>query len=217
VKALNVILKLSHTRTRERGFRFGFKAFTRAQPGGRKPMTAFPFGKWKDRPLDAVDVGYLRWSLVGCRLSSGLRSAVVAELDRRGLTPPPAPPPKPIPPCGNCGDASPGRLLHGQCRNGQPYIRRECCGCGRSRGHAPLTDANRAEADKLASPTALLDALTLCEEHGVQLRSDGAAVSFESGADWARAPDQLRRAIRQANHTLATMLGKTKSAPRSVA
>jgi hypothetical protein len=49
-----------------------------------------PFGRHKGTPLADVPESYLGWPLPGCKLSSGLRAAVAAELERRGVRPPAA-------------------------------------------------------------------------------------------------------------------------------
>jgi hypothetical protein len=53
-----------------------------------------PFGRHKNQPLSEVPESYLRWCIETCKLSSGLRSAVAAELTSRGIEVPPAPPPR---------------------------------------------------------------------------------------------------------------------------
>jgi uncharacterized protein (DUF3820 family) len=49
---------------------------------------SLPFGKYKGQPLAAVPSGYLHWVLETCKLSSGLRAAIAAELETRGIAPP---------------------------------------------------------------------------------------------------------------------------------
>jgi uncharacterized protein (DUF3820 family) len=51
-----------------------------------KPTThVLPFGKHKGQELSSVPTDYLRWCLGNCKLSSGFRVAVVAELHALGV------------------------------------------------------------------------------------------------------------------------------------
>ena len=54
-----------------------------------------PFGRHQNKPLAEVPADYLGWLLREAKLSSGLRSAVAGELERRGLVAPPQPEPRP--------------------------------------------------------------------------------------------------------------------------
>ncbi len=50
-------------------------------------MVFMPFGKYKQKSLDEIPVGYLRWLLRECDLDAWLRAAVAAEVRRRGAGP----------------------------------------------------------------------------------------------------------------------------------
>jgi hypothetical protein len=73
----------------------------------------------------------------------------------------------------------------------------------------PYTDL----ADGASTRTPILDVLVKCDELGIRLRNDGAAVDFATAGDWRRAPADLRRAVRQVRHTMATMLPKGAVTP----
>jgi uncharacterized protein (DUF3820 family) len=167
-----------------------------------------PFGKWKDTPLADVPADYLAWALRECKLSSGLAAALRAELSARGLDAPAAPAPKPVPPCGRCGATT---LTHHwqEDRLGRKRIRRACGSCGNWMGCSPMTEPFTTEADANANSTALLDVLTMAEEQGVTLTSDGHTVEFV-GDGWHRADDALKQALHQCRHSLARMMGDSK-------
>lgn len=165
-----------------------------------------PFGKHKGQPLADVPTSYLRWLLDAVKLSTGLRAATVAELQARGVTLPAPPAPPPAPRCPRCGSPA-MKYSWTESRNGQRQVRRDCVRCGTFAGFAPRTPPFTTEADRRASPTPILDALTRLEELDIVLGSDGSAVHFV-GDGWRRCPTDLRDTIRQCNHQLARLLGK---------
>lgn len=170
-------------------------------------MTTMPFGKWKDRDLAEVPSDYLNWMLRTCKLSSGLRQAVALEMQSRG-EPIPKPPPVRVPlGCNRCGSSA---VVHDwlQTRNGRRQIRRSCLRCGSFLGFAPQVPPFLTEAERRASPTAILDVLTELEALGVELQSDGASC-WVRGEDYFKVPRELHAKIRQCKHTLASMLGRT--------
>jgi hypothetical protein len=156
-----------------------------------------------------VPTSYLCWLLRECKLSSGLRAAVREELARRGLNAPAERPPPPPPDCARCGKVA---LLYHWAEDalGRRRVRRECGRCGAWLGFAPTAQPFVAQADANASPTALLDVLTRCEELGIALRSDGRRVDF-AGDGWRKATPELRRLVKQCSHQLAGLLGKAAS------
>jgi hypothetical protein len=170
-------------------------------PSVGKPC--LPFGRWKGRALGEVDVSYLQWVAHEVKLSTGIRAAVEAELQRRGVAVPEGPPPAPPPSC--CGSSELRYTWH-QFSNGTMQVRRSCPRCGRSLGFAPRQSPYTDYADASASPTALLDALLLAEAEGVELVSDGSWVGIGRGGN--RASPELRDALRQQGHLLASLLGR---------
>jgi hypothetical protein len=157
-----------------------------------------------------VPTDYLHWLYRNCKLSSGLRAAVRAELLSRPdgpacLPPEPASPP---PECDRCHSRDVA-LSWQQVSNGGKRIRAECRRCGRFVKFLPETPENVAAADAAASPTALLDVLTRLEEAGVNLDHDGRRVwvRWEGGQ---RLPSDLRTLIHQCSHSLAQLLGDTR-------
>jgi len=171
-----------------------------------RPSTAcLWFGKHKGVPLPEVDTGYLQWALRTVKLSSGIRQAVAAELERRGATvPPPAVNENACwrGPCGRCGGSV--RYEWQEFSNGTKQIRATCRACGGSCGHAPRVEPFITEANRNASPTASLTALVLAAEEGVQLLSDGKRVQ---PVPYDRASQRLRELVRQECHLLAGLLG----------
>jgi hypothetical protein len=108
-----------------------------------------PLGKHRGTPLADVPESYLAWLLREVKLSTGLRAAVAAELERRGVRPPTAAV-KPEPVC--CGAG----LSYGWDRDalGRPIIRRWCAACGRCLGLAPQTGAALEAANAAGRPMA---------------------------------------------------------------
>lgn len=174
----------------------------------------FWFGIYKGRPLAEVDSGYLAWALRTdkVKLSSGVRAAVVAELERRGVASPPPPPPPPPPTCHQCGGVD---ILYGwmQLVTGVRRIKRLCRSCGRSLGFAPEVEPYLSYASASATPAPLLDVLVQAEELGIDLVSDGLAVHIRRG--WDRAPLAFRQRLNECRRDLARMLGKTTVGARS--
>jgi hypothetical protein len=165
-------------------------------------------GTHKGKPISAIPSAYLEWCLQTWRLSSGFRAGVTAELESRGQKAPAPPPPKPEPSCRQCG-AGPDTINYSwlQTRHGRRQIRRTCGHCGEWLGSAPQIEPYLSRANAAASATPVLDVLTRCEELGIRLRSDGAAVNFASSEDWHRATPGLRNLVRQCRHSLAKMIG----------
>jgi hypothetical protein len=131
-----------------------------------------PFGKHAGALPREVPSDYLRWLLREWKLSSGLRSALAAELSSRGVPVPPPPPPAPPRPCQSCGALAFAHTWQ-EDRAGGKRIRRSCRRCGRYCCFAPLVEPYLSEANACASPTPILDVLTRLEDLGVELVSDG--------------------------------------------
>src|SRR5262245_14711934 len=108
-----------------------------------KIVTALPFGKHKDKPLSEVPTAYLTWLARECKLSSGLRQAIAAELASRGVEPSAIPAPTPRPPksCSRCGCSDMVVSWH-ECRGQRRQIRATCRRCGAWCGHLPATAEN---------------------------------------------------------------------------
>jgi uncharacterized protein (DUF3820 family) len=168
---------------------------------------SLPFGKHKGRPLAEVPADYLQWFARTCRLSTGLRNAVADELARRGLESPPEPGPAPYPACRDCGRAGVVARWQEDAR-GDRRIRGECPRCGRYLCWLPVIPPWVGQADAAASKTPLLDVLTMLDDLGVELESDGRSVSIP-WRDWRRVPPELHAVIRQCNNQLARLLGRT--------
>jgi hypothetical protein len=169
-----------------------------------------PFGKHAGKPVRDVPTDYLSWLLRECKLSSGLRSAVAAELSSRGVAVPPAPAPAPPRPCWRCGASKFAHRWQEDAR-GARRIRRTCRRCDTFLGFAPLVEPYTAEADAAASPTPILDVLTRLEDLGVELVSDGVRAQVP-WPDCERLPADLREALRSCQHTLARMIGDNRGA-----
>jgi hypothetical protein len=164
-----------------------------------------PFGKYKDKPLALVPATYLAWVLRRVKLSSGLRAAVVAELDRNCFPAPPPPPPRPLRSC----PLHPGTrpvCLWAEDTLGRRLIRAECPECGRWVDTPPCVPPYSTEADAGASAAPVLDALVKLDELGVELCSDGKTAWVADG-DFDRVPPGVRHVIKQCRHRLGTMLG----------
>src|SRR5262245_7581627 len=103
--------------------------------------------------------------------------------------------------------ARPGPACHwAEDRLGRRYIRGECARCSRWLANLSQVEPYTSQANARASSTAVLDVLVRLEDLGIELQSDGQAVSF--GKDWQRVPDDLRTLVRQCSHQLAGLLGK---------
>jgi hypothetical protein len=168
-----------------------------------------PFGRHKGQPLSAVPASYLSWLIATVKLSAGLRGAVADELRRRGVTPPPPPPPPLEPRCHRCGREPPHSYRWAEDRLGRRVIRRGCRRCGAWLGHAPRVEPFVSLADDQASMTSVLDTLTLADEEGVALKSDGAVCDFATMPDWRKASPRLRELLRHCRAELGRMLGVT--------
>jgi hypothetical protein len=164
----------------------------------------------KGLPLLGVPTDYLRWCLSACNLSSGLRSAVAAELASRGVQVP-EPPPRPEPLCREHPGAG-CRCLWGEDSLGRKFIRAECVRCCRSLGIMPKAEPYIGMADASATPTPVLDALVGFEAAGVEVRSDGKRAWVDG--DYRRVPPDVRNALRQAKHQLAKMVGDNRQEVR---
>jgi hypothetical protein len=115
----------------------------------RTPGMTLPFGKHKDKVLPDVPTDYLRWLLGAAKLSSGLRTAVVAELLRRGFDVPQPPPARPLRVCPHHPRA--GVSCH-WCEDslGRRHIRAQCKQCGRKTDGPPLVEPYVSMADAIA-------------------------------------------------------------------
>jgi hypothetical protein len=169
-----------------------------------KTTTTLPFGKYRDKDLATVPDAYLSWLLRETKLSSGVCSAVAAELESRGFKVPEPPPPRPVPRC--CGVEA---LVHWhEDRLARRRVRAQCRRCGRSLGFPPCVEPFITLANASASHAPLLDVLTRLEDLGVRLHSDGRAVWFGAGYD--RVPPDLRAIVHQCRHRLAVLIGDTR-------
>jgi uncharacterized protein (DUF3820 family) len=172
-----------------------------------------PFGKHKDKVLSEVPGSYLEWLTRTCKLSSGMKLAVVEELTRRGISTPPAAPVRPVRRCHEHPNAVPVCYWM-QDRLGRKMIRGQCPVCHRRTDHPPIMPPYSDQADANQSKTALLDTLTRLEEIGVDLQSDG-QTAWIASADYNRVPADLHTLIRQCRHKLARMIGNTMRATRA--
>jgi hypothetical protein len=112
-----------------------------------------PFGKHRNCPLSEVPSHYLTWLASTCRLSSGLKAAVHAELRERG-EPVPAGPHREhtVPVCRRCPGAG-FRCCWRIDAMGRRTIRASCQCCDRHLSFAPcvppftdLADASEQDA-----------------------------------------------------------------------
>ncbi len=110
-------------------------------------LNALPFGKHAGKPLAEVPTDYLQWAIRECKLSSGLRAAVTAELTRRGASTP-APPPH-VPNCARCGNTL-SNFIWQQDATGGRRIRVECRYCRGFIMWAPFLPEFIAQADRHA-------------------------------------------------------------------
>ncbi len=167
-----------------------------------------PFGQHKNQPLGVIPADYLQWLLATVRLGGGLRAAVAVELARRGVQTPPGPPPRPLRACPEHPDA--GVILFWQeDALGRRSIRAECRCCRRFTDRPPVASPYTNMADATASPTPILDALVQLDDLGAELRSDGRSVLMRD-EDYRRVPPDLQAVVRQCNHQLARLLGRSR-------
>jgi len=112
-------------------------------------------------------------------------------------------------PCwaGPCGCGGPVVYRWQQFRDGRRQIRASCERCDRWLGFAPIREPYTGLADKVSSPTVILDALTVAQDEGVELRSDGHAVWCWP---WGRASARLEQLVREKAHLLAGLIGDTQ-------
>jgi hypothetical protein len=177
-------------------------------------MAVFYFGRHRGQDLATVPSSYLQWALATVKLSGSMRTAVAAELQRRGVHAPAPPPPAPPPACRACRTAD--YTCHWREDSlGRRFIRARCARCRRQLpgGALPLVEPFLGMADATASGTPVLDALTRLEDLGIDLASDGRRVWFADD-DYRRVPPDLDALVRQVNHSLARMLGPTRGADR---
>jgi hypothetical protein len=133
-----------------------------------------------------------------------LSRRALAELTRQQQ---PAQQIPPMPACARCG----GIERHygwQQRRDGGRHIRVECRGCGQFLKFAPQVEPFVGFANNRASQTAILDVLIGCDGLGIDLTSDGQAVSFTRPEDNHREPQRLRELVRQCSHDLAGLMGR---------
>jgi hypothetical protein len=173
-------------------------------------VPSLPFGRHKGTPLPDTPTDYLRWLLRTCKLSTGLRAAVAAELQARGIETPPPAPPRPL---GTCHAHPQAGVV---CRwfedaIGRRRISAHCRRCGRTTDHPPCVPPYTTEADRHASAAPILDALVRLDALGIELASDGRTVWLQ-GEDYRRVPPDLQAIVRQCRHQLATMIGNRKRA-----
>jgi hypothetical protein len=166
----------------------------------------FPFGRHKNQPLPEVPSGYLAWAIASCKLSSGLLTALIAELTRRGVEVPPPPARPPIPKCPRCGVDAGVVYRWLEDRQGKKRIRAECRRCRHYLTFAPCISPFIEQADAAASQTPVLDVLIQLEGLGVELVSDGSKAWIAS-EDYKRVPAELHSLVRQCSHQLARMIG----------
>ncbi len=129
---------------------------------------------------------------------------LIDELGHRSIKAPPGPL---IPWCPTCPLTS-FVVTWQEDRRGGRRIRAECLRCGRWLTWLPQAPLWTQQADRNASPTALLDVLTRLEDLGIDLQSDGRTV-WVPWPDVQRIPLDLRAVIRQCSHQLARLLGQT--------
>lgn len=165
----------------------------------------FFFGKHRERPLPDVPTSYLAWALRECKLSTGLRTAVRAELLSRPDCPaalPAQPRPQEVR-CHRCGGAELVVYWHQLQGQGGRRIRASCAACHGYIQFLPETPENVALADASTSSTALLDVLTLAEAEGVEIVRREGRIYLEP---YHSASPRLRDLVRQSTRLLLAML-----------
>lgn len=131
---------LSHERFTRTKFRKGF-TLVHPEPQQQEEsqlVETLPFGMHKQKPLSEVPSDYLRWLIRTAKLSPGLRGPIAAELTRRGIKTPPAPPAAP-PVCRKHPDATPRYSWRADAL-GRRHIRAECGSCGRHLQYVPQVE-----------------------------------------------------------------------------
>lgn len=118
-------------------------------------------------------------------------------------TKPATPPAEPR--CEECGCAEMVYCWH-EFANGTRHVRRSCASCGKWNGFAPRQPPFTEAADQQRFDTAALDALILAEQEGIELVSDSRGIFLRP---WNKASERLKRAVRQQQHLLASLLGNT--------
>jgi uncharacterized protein (DUF3820 family) len=114
---------------------------------------SLPFGKHKGQELAAVPTSYLQWCLRECKLSSGLRSAAVEQLQSHGIEAPAPPPRRPGPRCRE-HPAAGVRYSWQQDSLARRHVRRACGSCNAFLGFAPSAPpfTEMADAATAAQP-----------------------------------------------------------------
>src|SRR5262249_42894717 len=133
-----------------------FPAVSPARPPGAGAPVVPPFGKYSGQPPSAIQADYLLWMLKTCKLSSGLRAAVRAELLARAPPEPPLPPdpaPAPPPACPRCGGGDLRRYWQRHAGGRRRAIRADCRRCGCYVCFLPQTAENVAAANADRPPT----------------------------------------------------------------
>ena len=117
-----------------------------AEPGN---PCVLPFGKYRGEPLRLIPTAYLSWVLKECKLGSGVRTAIRAELLTRPDRPSDLPPEQEAPDlvCRTCGGVEVDVSWQGQAGGGR-LIRANCAYCGRYVAFLPQTTANVALASQ---------------------------------------------------------------------
>lgn len=108
------------------------------------------FGRHRGKLVSEVDTGWLGWSLRQdkVKLSAGLRAAVAAELQRRGVEVPPVPP-YTVPPCRRCRGTE-VRVTWQQTSDGTRRLRGTCGRCNGYLRFLPMTPEWIAQANVAA-------------------------------------------------------------------
>jgi hypothetical protein len=92
--------------------------------------------------------------------------------------------------------------------NGRRHLREECRRCGGFIKFAPQREPFVTLADRAASGAAVLDVITMAEDAGVVLTSDGRVADFATAEDRRRAPRRLHELVRQCRADLGRLMGR---------
>src|SRR5262245_19696923 len=113
------------------------------------------WGQHRGKPIRTIDTGYLVWAAGNAdQISHKDRRHILAELARRGVTPPPAPPGKPEPTtCPRCPYRGEPSYSWYEDRTGGKRIKRSCPRCGANMHFAPHSPENVARADANSTET----------------------------------------------------------------